>query len=159
MLDDIKRRSTTNRSRNMVIAGGNLFKPYNKWGTWWRIWLKHCSTSRKVAGSIPDGVILIFHLHIPSGCTVFDLWVDSASNRNEYHQNLPGSKDGCCVGLPTLPSSCLEIWESQPPETVRAWISLNMDCFMLFTFGRVRLLLCWYSWTHVCPTAFCKELP
>jgi hypothetical protein len=30
-------------------------------GTPWRSWLRHCATSRKVAGSIPDGVIGIFH--------------------------------------------------------------------------------------------------
>jgi len=29
--------------------------------TRWRSWLTHCATSRKVAGSIPDGVIGIFH--------------------------------------------------------------------------------------------------
>ena len=27
----------------------------------WRIWLRHCATSQKVASSIPDGVIGIFH--------------------------------------------------------------------------------------------------
>jgi hypothetical protein len=27
----------------------------------WRSWLRHCATSRMVAGSIPDGVIGIFH--------------------------------------------------------------------------------------------------
>jgi len=27
------------------------------WGTRWRSWLRHCATIRKVAGSIPDGVI------------------------------------------------------------------------------------------------------
>ena len=32
--------------------------------------LRHCSTSRKVAGSIPDDVISIFHLHKPSGRTM-----------------------------------------------------------------------------------------
>jgi hypothetical protein len=26
-----------------------------------RSWLRHCATNRKVAGSIPDGVIGIFH--------------------------------------------------------------------------------------------------
>ena len=31
-------------------------------GTRWRCWLKDCATSRKVAGSIPDGVIGIFSL-------------------------------------------------------------------------------------------------
>ena len=30
-------------------------------GTRWRSWLRHCFTSRRVAGSIPDGVIGIFH--------------------------------------------------------------------------------------------------
>jgi hypothetical protein len=30
-------------------------------GTGWRSWLWHCATGRKVAGSIPDGVMGIFH--------------------------------------------------------------------------------------------------
>jgi len=33
-------------------------------------WLRHCATSLKVAVSIPDGVIAIFHRHIPSGRTM-----------------------------------------------------------------------------------------
>ena len=32
-----------------------------KWGTRWRSWLRHRATSWKVAGSIPDDVIAIFH--------------------------------------------------------------------------------------------------
>ena len=39
-------------------------------GTRWRSWLRHCATSRKVAVSIPDGVIGIFHWHNPSGRTM-----------------------------------------------------------------------------------------
>jgi hypothetical protein len=31
-------------------------------GTRWCSWLRHCATSRKVTGSIPDGVIGIFRL-------------------------------------------------------------------------------------------------
>jgi hypothetical protein len=27
---------------------------------WWCSWLRHCATNRKIAGSIPDGVIEIF---------------------------------------------------------------------------------------------------
>ena len=38
--------------------------------TRWRSWLRHCTTSRKVAGSIADGVIGIFHWHNPSGRTM-----------------------------------------------------------------------------------------
>ena len=33
---------------------------YYSWGTWWRSWLRHCATSWKVAGSIPDGAIGIY---------------------------------------------------------------------------------------------------
>jgi len=40
------------------------------WGvTRWRICLRHCATSRKVAGSIPDGFIGIFRWHNPVGRT------------------------------------------------------------------------------------------
>ena len=37
---------------------------------WWRSWLRHCATSRKVAGSIPDCVIENFHWHNTSGRTM-----------------------------------------------------------------------------------------
>jgi hypothetical protein len=33
-------------------------------------WLRYCATNRKVAGSIPDGVIAIFHSHNPSDRTM-----------------------------------------------------------------------------------------
>jgi hypothetical protein len=49
--------------------------------------------------------------------------IDSASNRNEYQEYFLGGKGGRCVGLITLPPSCadcLEIWEPQPPGTLRA---------------------------------------
>ena len=39
-------------------------------GTWWHGWLRHCATSQKVTGSIPDGVIGIFHWCNPSGHTM-----------------------------------------------------------------------------------------
>ena len=39
-------------------------------GPRWSSWLRHCATSQKVAGSIPDGVIGIFHWHNPSGRTM-----------------------------------------------------------------------------------------
>ena len=34
---------------------------YKHGGMWWRSWLRYCATSRKVAGSISDGVTGIFH--------------------------------------------------------------------------------------------------
>jgi hypothetical protein len=38
--------------------------------TWWRSWLRHYATSRKVAGSVPVGVIGIFYWHNSSGHTM-----------------------------------------------------------------------------------------
>ena len=84
----------------------------------WHSWLRHCATSGKDACSIPDGVIGIFPWHNPSGSGV-----DSSSNRSDYQEYFLGGKDGRCVGLTTLPPSCadcLEIWEPQPPGTLRA---------------------------------------
>jgi hypothetical protein len=39
-------------------------------GMRWHSWLRHCTTSWKVAGSIPDGVTGIFHSHKPFGRTM-----------------------------------------------------------------------------------------
>jgi len=44
-------------------------------------------------------------------------------NRNEYQDYFLGGKDGQCTRLTTLQSSCancLQIWESQPPGTLKA---------------------------------------
>jgi hypothetical protein len=53
--------------------------------------LRHCATNRKVAGSIPDGVIGIFHWHNPSGCTMALEWTRPLS-RNEYQEYFLGVK-------------------------------------------------------------------
>jgi len=55
------------------------------------LWLRPCTTSRKVAGSNPDGVIGFFHLHNPSR-PHYGPAVDSASNRNEYQECFLGVK-------------------------------------------------------------------
>jgi len=77
-------------------------------------YLRHCATSRKVAGSVPDRVTGIFHFLLPFR-PHYGPGVESASNRNEYQGYLLGGGEGkgCrCVGLITLPPSrgkCLEI--------------------------------------------------
>ena len=46
-------------------------------------WLRRCATNRKVAGSIPDGVIGIFHENNPSDCTM-------ALGSTQYQENFQG---------------------------------------------------------------------
>jgi hypothetical protein len=63
--------------------------------------LRHCTSNRKVACSILDGLIRI--LLTLSFRPHFGPAVASASNRKEYQVNLLEGKGGRCVGLTTLP--------------------------------------------------------
>jgi hypothetical protein len=77
----------------------NIYINYITWrGTRWRGWLRHCAARCKVTGSIPDGVIGIFHWYNPFGRTM----IDSASDRNEYREYFLGSKGGRREGLNIL---------------------------------------------------------
>ena len=64
--------------------------------------LRHCATSRTVAGSIPDYVIGIFHWHKPFGSTMV---LGSTQPLTEISTRM-GGKGSRCVGLTTLPPSC-----------------------------------------------------
>jgi len=74
------------------------------WGTQWHCCLRHCATSRKVAGSFPNGVIGIFHWHNLSSHN-YGPQTDSTSNRNEYQKYFLRGKG---IGLTTLPHSCAD---------------------------------------------------
>ena len=63
-------RAQSESLRNPLQLRQLFFSYHEIRGTRWHSWLRHCATSRKVAGSIPDGVIGIFHWHNPSGCTM-----------------------------------------------------------------------------------------
>jgi len=54
-------------------------------------WLRCCATNRKVARSIPAGVIGFF-IDIKSFRSHYDPGVDTASNRNEYQEYFLGVK-------------------------------------------------------------------
>ena len=54
-------------------------------------WLWCCGTNRKVADSIPDGVIGNF-IDIKSFRSHYDPGVDSASKRNGYQEHILGVK-------------------------------------------------------------------
>ena len=102
------------------------------WGTWWCRWLRHCATSQKVAGSIPDGVAGIFQCLNTSGRTIA---LGSTQPITEMStRNLSwGGKSGRCVWLTTLPPSradCLEIlgdptsWSPEGPPKVCNGVAL-----------------------------------
>jgi hypothetical protein len=104
---------------------------------WWRSWLRHCTTNRKVAGSIPDGIIGIFH---PSGRTMA-LGVDSAANIHEYQEYFLVSKGGRCIGLTNLSPS----WN---PGTLRSYPGPYRNCFGLIFFSNfefIELIFCHMS--------------
>jgi hypothetical protein len=69
--------------------GRILSRTLRCWGKHWRSWLKHCATSRKVAGSIPHDVIGIFHWHNPYdrtmalGCGFGGLGVSALASRTQ----------------------------------------------------------------------------
>ena len=59
-----------------------------------------CVTNRKVAGSIPADVSGFF-IGIKSFRSHYGTGVESASNRNEYHEYFLGGKGGRCTRLTT----------------------------------------------------------
>jgi hypothetical protein len=116
----------------------------------WRSWLRQSATSRKVAGSIPDGVIVSFRWHNLSE-RAMALRSIQPLNRNEYQEYLLRGKGGRCLGtlgwqryhllLPmVLKSGNLNLLESSWP--VQACNGLALP----FT---VKLLgLAWYWWIN-----------
>jgi hypothetical protein len=93
----------------------------------------NCATIRKVAGSIPDGVIGIFLLHNSSGHTMALGLTQPLTEMST--RNILWGKGGRCVGLTTSPPSCAdcpEIWEPQTPGTLRACPGLQWDCFTFY---------------------------
>jgi len=76
-----------------------------KWGARWLSWSRHCATSRKVAGSIPDYVIGIFNWNIPSGSTIVLGLTHPVTEMRT--RNISWGKGGRYVRLTTLPPSCV----------------------------------------------------
>ena len=65
-------------------------------------WLRCCATNRKVAGSIPDGVIGIFHWHKILPIALWR-WSRLSLKQKWVLRIFPGGKGGRCVRLKTLP--------------------------------------------------------
>ena len=68
-------------------------------------WLRCCATNGKVVGSIPDGVIEIFHCYNPSDRTMV---LGSTQPLTEMStRSISWGKGGRCVRLTALPPSCV----------------------------------------------------
>ena len=91
-------------------------------GTLWRCWLRHCATSRKFAGSIPDEVLEIFRYLHPSGSTVVLELTQALTEMST--RNICWA--GRCVGLTQL-YHLFEIWEPEPPGTLRTYRGSEME--------------------------------
>jgi len=100
-------------------------------GKRWRSWLRHCGTSRKTPGSIPDFIIGIFidtilpaTLWLWGRLCLQQKWVPRIFLWGGW-----GGKGGRYVRMKNLPHSCadcIEIREPQPPENFRA--NPGQDC-------------------------------
>jgi len=108
-------------------------------GTRWRSWLRHCATSRKVAGSIPEDVNRSFFPHYVTG-------VDSASNRNEYQEYFLGVKTAGAEGWKLYNLHLPTVWKFgnlillEPSGSVQACTEISL----LFTYS-------WY-WKFLRPS-------
>jgi hypothetical protein len=95
-----------------------------------RSWLRNRATSRKIAGSIPDGATGIFHCLIPSGRTMTLRLTQPLTEMSTKNISWGVGKDGRCVRLTTLSPSCahcLEIWDPQPPGTLSVCPAVYRD--------------------------------
>ena len=90
--------------------------PYYSWGTRWRSWMRHCATSRKIAGSIPMVSLELFiNIFLPAA-----IW---PRGRNSlYKQWVPGI-------FPGLKAAGLWCWQCY---------HLGMQIFLKS--GRIKLL-------------------
>jgi hypothetical protein len=90
--------------------------------TRWRIWLRHCATSRKDPGSIPDCIIGIF-IDIIFPAALWTLGSTQTPTEMSSRNIFCAGNGGWCLRF-TSPNSCadcLEIWEPHPPGSLRAW--------------------------------------
>ena len=103
-------------------------------------WLRCCATNRKVAGSIPAGVIgffidiKFFRSHYGPGVSLYQKWVPGV---------FPGGKGGRCVRLTTLPPSCAVVMKSgklnflEPSGPVQARNETALYLHLIATFSTV----------------------
>jgi hypothetical protein len=104
-------------------------------GTWWRSWLMHYVTSRKVAVSISDEVTGFFNSPDPTSCTIA---LESTQSLTEMRtRNLPGGKGCRASKADNLAAICEPIfqkmWDPRCPTTLTGSTACYRDKFKFFT--------------------------
>jgi hypothetical protein len=110
--------------------------------TRWSCWLRHCTTSRKVPGSIQNEVFEIFYCH--SFRPDYGSGVDSACKRNGYQGSFLRGKGGRCVGLTILQLLCDDCPEILGASTAWTVVDLSRSIEGSFT-CTLLVVACWYS--------------
>ena len=113
------------------------FHTYNQQGPGVAQWLRRCSTSWTVLGSIPGGVTGFFNDIFPSDPSMAPGLTPPPVKMST--RNIPGGKGGRYARLTTSPPSraeCHEIWEHKPPGNLWATLGLLRDSFT-FTINRL----------------------
>ena len=131
----------TRKFRTIHIHINNTQKYIISNNTRWRSWLRHCATTRKVTGSIPDDN--------PTSCTMA---LESTQPLREMSTRNICPRGGLwwvvdkaagAQGWQTTPSGsdCLEIWEPQPSRTLTAvfylflkWDLCQVDSISIYLF-------------------------
>ena len=151
ILSSLQRWQTGRRLRNYLA--------------WWRSWLRHLITTRKVVGSIPDGVIGIIHWHnlscrhmtlmstqtLTSISTSNTTWLVKAAGAYGWHPNH--------LHVPTVRNlgaslSCNLRGMSRPVTRIAygfSVVELRMSsgiCITLYNFSHTHITLYNFSHTH-----------
>ena len=98
-------RDTTTASPAAIHSLNLLSYPRLVMGTAMAQWLRRCATNRKVASSISDSVIGIFHWHNPSDRTMA-LGSTQPLTEMSTRRNYLGVNAARCVRLTNLPPHC-----------------------------------------------------
>jgi hypothetical protein len=120
---------------NVLVRSFGLFTIFGIY-TRWRNLLRHYATSRKVAGSNPDEVIVFFNWPNPSSRTMA---LGSTHPLTEMStRNLPGSKGWSARRADNLIAICeptvLMMWEPRPITHLWAFMACYRDSFTFFLY-------------------------
>jgi hypothetical protein len=124
--------------------------------TWWCIWLRYWATSRKVAGSIPDGVIGIFYWHNPSGLTMAPGLTQPLTEMSTRNVSL-GERRPVCRADKLTTFMCWLSWNlgastSWNPQGLSRPIKGFLYLFTTRTYSLILLYQCKFSSISACAT-------